>query len=141
MAMVLIIEGNDNNAALIMRVLSQQVPPPDVRHLTTPEEVIALLQGLDGEAVELVLLDLHLPTGPGFEILRQLRALPQTSHTPIVVMSNLASDDEVARCYDLGANSFILTSKDTEELEYIIGHVASYWLALNQPYVLPGVKR
>ena len=139
--MLLIIEDNENDAALIRRVLSQRVPAEKIRHVTTPDEAARLLETCDGEAPELVLLDLHLPPHSGLEVLERLRAAPQTRHTPIVVMSHSAEGKDVARSYDLGANSFLLKAEDTEAFEFAISQLAPYWLELNQPYALSGAKR
>jgi len=139
--MVLIIDGNDNDAALIKRILSKQVPPQTIRHVADGDEAIALLEDCTEETLELVFLDLHLPKGAGLEVLKQLRASPRTSHTPVVVMIGSADDDEVGRSYDEGANSVLRKNTDTEQSEYAIEQVGQYWLGLNQPYVLPGVKR
>jgi two-component system response regulator len=139
--MVLIIDDHDNDAALIKRILSKQVPPQTIRHVDDGDEAIALLGDCAGETLELVLLDLHLPKGQGLEVLKQLRASPHARHVPVVVMAGSADDDEVGRSYDLGANSVLRKDTDTEHSEYAIEQVGHYWLGLNQPYVLPGVKR
>lgn len=139
--MLLIIEDNENDAALITRVISQRVPREQIRHVATADEASRLLETRDAEPLDLILLDLHLPPHSGLELLEQLRAAPRTRHTPIVVMSHSAQSNDVARSYDLGANSFLLKAEDTEAFEFAISQLAPYWLELNQPYSLSGGKR
>jgi CheY-like chemotaxis protein len=139
--MVLVIEGNDDDAALIQRILGQETSPESVRRVRDAHEAIKLLGNWTGAPLQLVLLDLDPPSLSGLDILKQLRQAPRTQHVPVVVMSDSAKRDDVARSYDLGANSFISKSDRGEQFERTVSHLVTYWLELNQPYVLPGAKR
>jgi len=59
---------------------------------------------------DLVMLDLILPEKNGFEVLKVLRADPETAATPVIVLTNLsqASDEAEARRY--GAADFLVKS-------------------------------
>ena len=57
---------------------------------------------------DLILLDLLLPKIEGFEVLRQLQADLATSSIPIVILSNLNSEDDVKKATDLGAKQFFV---------------------------------
>jgi len=138
--MILLVEDDNNDAALILRILKQQVPAGSIRHVSDGDAAIELIQHWDGEPLQLILLDLHLPTLSGLEVLKQLRSARQTRHVPVVVMSGSSDADDVARSYDLGANSFLSKTDRAEEFEDTVRQIAPYWLKLNHPYVLPGVK-
>lgn len=56
----------------------------------------------------LILLDLLLPKIEGFEVLRQLKADLATQGIPIVILSNLNSEDDVKKATDLGAKHFFV---------------------------------
>ncbi len=56
---------------------------------------------------DLILLDLMMPVMDGFEVIRQLRANPDTAGIRIVILSALNSNDDIVRGYQLGANDFI----------------------------------
>jgi CheY-like chemotaxis protein len=139
--MVLVIEGNDEDAALIQSILRRHISPENVRRVSDGNEAMTLLGSWTGAPVQLVLLDLDSPSLSGLEVLKQLRKARQTRHVPVVVMSGSTNRDDVARSYDLGANSFISKTDRAEQFEQTISHLIPYWLTLNQPYVLPGVKR
>jgi two-component system response regulator len=139
--MVLVIENNDADAALMQRILGEQTPPETVRRVADGKAAVELLKSWKGAPPRLVLLDLHLPTFSGLEVLKQLRKTPQTRHVPVVVISDSADRDDVARAYDLGANSFLSKADRAQQFEQTIRHLAPYWLELNQPYVLPGARR
>ncbi len=55
----------------------------------------------------LVLLDLVMPPPDGFAVLRALRAEPRTAETPVVVLTALDSDDDVAKAFEAGGDDFV----------------------------------
>ncbi len=57
---------------------------------------------------DLVLLDLLLPKTEGFEVLRQLKADLGTKGIPVIVLSNLSSEDDVKKATELGALHFFV---------------------------------
>ncbi len=54
-----------------------------------------------------VLLDLVMPSPDGYQILRILRARADTRDVPVVVLTALDADDEIARAFDAGADDFL----------------------------------
>jgi len=140
-AMVLIIEDNDGHAALMQQILAKRVSPGGIYRVSNGYEAFDLLQHWNSDPLRLILLDLDLPGLSGLEVLKRLRAGPETRHIPVVVIGSSADADAVAQSYDLGANSFISKAVETEQFEFTIEHIAPYWLELNQPYVPPGANR
>jgi two-component system, response regulator len=139
--MVLIIEDNDRDAALMQQILAKRVSPGSIHRVSNGYEAFDLLQHWDGDPPRLILLDLDLPGLSGLEVLKRLRASPETRHIPVVVIGSSADGDEVGLSYDLGANSYISKAVEPEQFEFTIEHIAPYWLELSQPYVLPGANR
>lgn len=58
---------------------------------------------LPGSKVDLILLDHQMPDMDGPEILKKLRADEATSRIPVIFMTGLDDDDELARLKELGA--------------------------------------
>ncbi len=54
-----------------------------------------------------VLLDLVMPSPDGYQILRILRARADTRDLPVVVLTALDADDEIARAFEAGADDFL----------------------------------
>jgi DNA-binding response OmpR family regulator len=54
-----------------------------------------------------VVLDLMMPQIDGFEVLRALRAHPDSSEVPVLVLTADARSDDHRRCYELGADDVI----------------------------------
>lgn len=55
----------------------------------------------------IVLLDLVMPQPDGYQILRILRARPETRDLPIVVLTALDAEDEIAKAFEAGADDFV----------------------------------
>ncbi len=70
------------------------------------------VEALDALAVgdfELAVVDLHMPSLSGIDLLRQLRVMEAGGHarTPVVVLSADATPESVQACKDAGARAFI----------------------------------
>lgn len=100
---VLYIEDNLSNLTLIEQVLSDQ---PEI-------ELITAMQGRLGyeiavkHAPDLILLDLHLPDMPGWEVLAKLKKNLTTSNIPVVVISADATKRQVDRLLAAGAGAYL----------------------------------
>ena len=55
----------------------------------------------------LILLDLVMPPPDGYEVLKALRARRNTTDVPVVVLTALDADEEVARAFEAGADDFL----------------------------------
>ena len=62
---------------------------------------------------DLVLLDLILPGKSGFEVLEEMKADPQAPKVPVVVISNLGQESDLARGRELGAVDYIIKARTT----------------------------
>jgi two-component system response regulator len=136
--MILLVEDNDNDASLMLRVLNKQSPSTTIRVARDGAEALDMLESQDTEPPQLILLDLHLPGISGLQVLQKLRENELTRHVPVVMISGSHSDADVGRSYDLGANSFLSKTGKPEQFEETVRQVIPYWLHLNHPYVQHG---
>ncbi|OGD84158.1 hypothetical protein A2165_02920 [Candidatus Curtissbacteria bacterium RBG_13_40_7] len=78
----------------------------------------------DSEAVDtikakkpqLVLLDILMPNVNGLDILREIKADPQASDIPVLLLTNVAENDSIARGLEYGALGYLLKSETTPNL-------------------------
>src|SRR6266404_7356874 len=75
----------------------------------------------------LILLDLNMPRKDGREALREIKADPDLRRIPVVVLTTSKADTDVARLYDLGANSFITKPFQFEALVGVMRVLGQYW--------------
>ena len=76
-------------------------------------------QALDAVAQQkpdLILLDLMMPGIDGFEVIRRLRANPETADIQIVILSALNSNEDIVKGFNAGANDFIMKPIIMEKL-------------------------
>lgn len=59
---------------------------------------------------DILLLDIMLPKRDGLEILTHLKAVPELSHKPVVLLTNLDKESILKACMDLGANGYLVKS-------------------------------
>src|SRR5262249_6459199 len=81
----------------------------------------------------LVLLDLKMPRLSGLEVLRQIRADPKLKTIPVVAFTTSCEPEDVAQCYRLGANGYVVKPVGFEPLVYVLKETRSFWLELNEP--------
>ncbi|WP_176562198.1 response regulator [Mycolicibacterium palauense] len=60
---------------------------------------------------DVVVLDLLMPKKSGIEILKEMRADPQTRDIPVIVASNLGQRDIVGEALSLGAKDYFVKSE------------------------------
>ena len=81
---------------------------------------VKVLRAADGEEgvkslkenkPDLVLLDLILPKKSGFELLEEMRADPAIQGTPVIIVSNLGQESDVAKGKELGAIEYFVKAK------------------------------
>ena len=84
----------------------------------------------------LILLDLNLPLKSGFDVLAEVRQTPHICYIPIIILSTSTNLNEVKRCYELGANSYIAKPVDFEEFEHLTRWMQHFWF---KSCILPSV--
>jgi len=60
------------------------------------------------EPLDLVLLDVVMPKLQGFEVLKALKQDAATARIPVIVLSNLGQERDVAQAMALGAVAFLI---------------------------------
>jgi CheY-like chemotaxis protein len=72
---------------------------------------------------DLILLDLHLPDIPGYEVLNLLKADPSTADIPVVVISADAMSRQIKRLIDAGAYDYLTKPIDLRRLGTVVRSV------------------
>jgi DNA-binding response OmpR family regulator len=72
---------------------------------------------------DLLLLDVMLPDGNGFDILAQLRASPEFATLPIVLLTVKAELADIRNGLALGADGYITKPYSKNQLAEVIGRV------------------
>lgn len=110
--------------------------------LTFFESGDAIVAGLsktpDSQLPQLILLDLNMPGKNGRDVIAELKSNPSLRGIPIVVLTTSRDEEDIATCYDLGANSYIVKPVSYDGLLKITRSLTHYWTETN---VLPGQSK
>ena len=140
--LILLVEDNPDDEALTCRALAKnRLPNPVVAR--DGAEALDYLFGRGAYAGRdrtilpaVVLLDLKLPKVDGLEVLRRLREDERTRRLPVVILTSSREEQDLARGYSLGANSYVVKPVEFDAFMHAIGQLGLYWMMLNE--TLPG---
>lgn len=71
-----------------------------------------------------VTLDVMMPRMTGFEVFERLRANPETSHIPVVLVTGRAQASDVARGDELGVDAYLTKPFEPAELVAVVTRCA-----------------
>jgi two-component system response regulator len=81
----------------------------------------------------IILLDLKLPKIDGLTVLQRIRDDARTRLIPVIILTTSTEEMDLARAYELGANSYIRKPVDFKEFVGAVAQLGFYWLVLNEP--------
>jgi DNA-binding response OmpR family regulator len=136
---LLLVEDDYDDVVLIRRAFERAGITSPIKVVHDSADAVLYLQGkgtfADREEYPLpmlMLLDLKLPGGTGFDVLRWVRERSGIRRLPIVVLTSSSADADVNLAYDLGANSYVVKPLTFESLLDLVKAVEMYWLMLNE---------
>lgn len=86
------------------------------------KEGLAISVAPDGEAAlsmaeeqtfDIILLDIIMPKLDGFAVLKKLREMPQYRTIPILMLTNLGQEEDIAKSIALGATDYLIKANFT----------------------------
>lgn len=84
----------------------------------------------------LILLDLNMPKKDGRQCLVEIKSDPALKSIPVVVWTTSNLEEDITRCYDAGADSFITKPASYPGLLEAIRGIGRKWLAVLAEMVL-----
>jgi CheY-like chemotaxis protein len=135
---IVLAEDNANDVELTLTALRENRVINEVVVVRDGEEALDYLYKRNryanrpGGNPALVLLDLKMPKVDGIEVLRQLRARPETRAIPVVVMTSSNEERDVVEAYRLGVNSYIVKPVAFESFRDTVSKIGLYWLLTNR---------
>lgn len=81
----------------------------------------------------LLLLDLHMPRLDGLGALRAIRAHAATARLPVVILTTSKAEEDRVRCYDLGANAYIVKPVGFDNFTAALRTIHEFWHLVERP--------
>ncbi len=106
---VLIVDDDEGHAILIRENLEAADLRSRIEHFRDGQAVLDFFANRPkgGHETFLVLLDIRMPKMDGLEVLRRLKADPELSKVPVIMLTTTDDSREVERCYELGCSVYI----------------------------------
>ncbi|MFN2623391.1 MAG: PAS domain S-box protein [Chthoniobacterales bacterium] len=118
---LLYIEDNFSNVTLVEQMLAER---PALELMTAMQGRVGL-ELARKHSPDLILLDLHLPDMPGWQVLAQLKADHLTREIPVVIISADATTPQIKRLLSAGARSYLTKPIDITEFFRVVDEVLS----------------
>ena len=135
---ILVVDDSTNDLLMTQMGLTELVPPPVVVATHDGSEALDFLhrrgefrRGPHG-LPHLILLDLKMPRIDGLEVLRQIKSDPELKRIPTIMFTSSREDEDVSRCYQLGANAYVVKPVDFQAFLSAIKQIGAFWAAINE---------
>jgi two-component system response regulator len=136
---ILLVEDNSDDIELTVMALKEAKITNPVVVARNGVEALDYLFGTGAHAGRdsavqpvVVLLDIKLPMLNGIDVLKRMRADERTRRTPVVMLTSSTEQADIARTYDLGANSYVRKPVEFENFVVAARQLGLYWTVLNE---------
>jgi two-component system, chemotaxis family, response regulator Rcp1 len=109
---ILQVEDSLEDQMMTAEALSEVSPSMDLRSVVDTKEAMAILSGTPEWHPNVVLLDLSLPGGSGFEMLQFMKSHPGLRSIPVIIFSSSKAQKDIDKAYQLQANCYIAKPAD-----------------------------
>lgn len=137
---ILVVEDDSVDEMLTLRALKQCKVENEVEVIRDGGEAVDYLFATGkysdrdvNELPALVILDLHLPTYDGMEVLRRIRANEKTKLLPVVMLTSSDDEKDKQESYGLGVNSFVRKPMQFSDFILAVTQLGRYWLVTSEP--------
>jgi CheY-like chemotaxis protein len=129
---ILLVEDNPADVDLTRASLEESRVLSNLHVTTDGVEAMDFLHQRNGfedaPQPDLVLLDLNLPRKDGREVLKECKEDERLRRIPIVVLTSSKAESDVARAYNLHANSYVEKPVDLDGFIDILQGLEAFWL-------------
>ena len=141
---LLLADDDPDDRLLARQALEKSRLANDLRCVEDGEELLDYLRhrGQYADPKEsprpgLILLDLNMPRKDGREALREIKSDPKLRDIPVVVLTTSKAEEDIARSYNLGVNSYITKPVKFSALVEVMRALGKYWFEIVE---LPGPR-
>lgn len=123
---VVVADDNPDHCYLLRSAIAR-LGISDLTTFSNGAEVIEYVQRT-GRKPSILFIDLNMPVKDGFDVLSALKSQPEWRGIPIIVTTSSEEPTDIAECYRLGANSYIIKPMSFDAFSEKVQSVASYWM-------------
>jgi CheY-like chemotaxis protein len=123
---ILLVDDNANDLQLFEQA-AQGNCQAEIFEAHSGEEAIELLRR-EEIVPSLVVLEIDLPSGDGYRLLRFIRQHPDLHTVPVVILTGVLSLENLDPAWLLGANAVILKPDDPHDMTDLVKSLCELWL-------------
>lgn len=131
---VLLVEDDPGDVVLIREAFADNKVGNRLSVVGDGEEAMAFLRRegrfADAPRPDLVLLDLNLPRKNGREVLAEIKADPELSIIPVIVLTTSEAEEDIVRSYSLHANAYITKPVDFERFAGVVHQIDEFFVGV-----------
>ena len=131
---ILIADDDADDRELIKAAFEENNFRHNIKFVENGEELLKYLKRKGNYADELthplpqiILLDLNMPKKDGREVLKEIKQHPELKKIPVIIFTTTKNEHEIKRCYELGANTYIVKPVSFDALVRVIQEIRGYW--------------
>lgn len=138
---ILLVDDSEDDVLVAKKAFAGQDGPHVLETVSTAEEALDYLKRRGRYAdrktglPDILLLDINMPGMDGVDLLRNLKADPELRKIPVVMLTTSAAREDIARCYECGAASYITKPSSMSEFRKVAADFGRYWSSVSS---LPG---
>ena len=117
---ILYVEDNLSNLTLVEQMLADQ---PNIQLITARQGQLGIQLAIR-HSPDMILLDLHLPDIPGWEVFARLQRNDSTRDIPVIVISADVTSQQIKRLMTAGAHAYLTKPLDMLEFARVIDKTA-----------------
>lgn len=110
---VLVVEDDTDSRSAICTILESL----GYSHLSFASGKDALA-GLKGQKIDIALLDIMMPEMDGYQLLREMKQIPELKDLPVIMVTAKDQDSEILEGYQFGADYYIPKPFTAKQLDY-----------------------
>jgi CheY-like chemotaxis protein len=131
---ILIADDDADDRYLLETAFSEQGYQEKIEFVENGVEVLNYLANIKPDEnnrkyyPKFVLLDLNMPKKDGREVLKEMKENAEYKTIPVIVFTTTKNENEIRRCYELGANTYIIKPVSFDALLKVVENIRAYWM-------------
>ncbi|MFL9484072.1 response regulator [Chitinophagaceae bacterium LWZ2-11] len=132
---ILVAEDDSDDKFLLQTIFEERSVDIPLAFVSNGVELLDYLNTIKDDEQNLsypvfILLDLNMPKMDGRQALKYLKESDHFKKIPVIVFSTTKNDIEIKRCYELGANTYIVKPSNFQSLSNAIESIHTYWFSI-----------
>ncbi len=135
---ILLAEDNSKDVELTLEALSEHNLANQVAVVRDGVEAMEYLRyegkynSRKRENPAVIFLDIKMPRMDGIEVLKTIRSEPSLKTIPVVMLTSSREEPDLKKCYELGANAYVVKPVDFEDFIEAVKQVGIFWAVINE---------